>query len=77
MSLGTESSPAKPISTERAATRLVDGRRPSVLQQWGSPQTFSGCAQGSAGTVAARIKTPCAIPAGESENNYLSLTFEF
>ena len=36
---------------------LVGGRRPSVLQRWGvwgSPQTVSGCAQGAAGTVAAR-----------------------
>ena len=28
--------PAKPISTEQVATRLVGGRRPSVLQRWGS-----------------------------------------
>ena len=28
--------PAKPICTEHAATRLVGGRRPSVLQRWGS-----------------------------------------
>lgn len=28
--------PAKPICTVQAATRLVGGRRPSVLQQWGS-----------------------------------------
>ena len=27
---------AKPICTEQAATRLVGGRRPSVLQRWGS-----------------------------------------
>ena len=49
--------PAKPICTVQAATRLVGGRRPSVLQRWGvwgSPQTVSGCAQGAAGTVAAR-----------------------
>lgn len=49
--------PAKPICTEQAAMRLVGGRRPSVLQRWGvwgSPQTVSGCAQGAAGTVAAR-----------------------
>lgn len=76
MSLGTESAPSKPIRTEQAATRLVDGSRPSVLQQWGYPQTVSCCVQGSAGTVVVRIKTPCAIPAGESENNYPSLTFE-
>ena len=32
---------------------LVGGRRPSVLQRWGSgvSQTVSGCAQGAAGTV--------------------------
>ena len=49
--------PAKPISTEQVATRLVGGRRPSVLQRWGSgvPQTVSGSAQGAAGTVAARF----------------------
>lgn len=44
--------PAKPICTVQAATRLVGGRRPSVLQRWGvwgSPQTVSGCAQGAAG----------------------------
>nr|AYU70390.1 hypothetical protein D0362_00188 [Escherichia coli] len=49
--------PAKPICTVQAATRLVGGRRPSVLQRWGSgvlPETVSGCAQGAAGTVAAR-----------------------
>ncbi|MCB7034078.1 rep protein, partial [Escherichia coli] len=28
--------PAKPICTVQAATRLVGGRRPSVLQRWGS-----------------------------------------
>ena len=28
--------PAKPICTEQAAMRLVGGRRPSVLQRWGS-----------------------------------------
>ncbi|MDF9148579.1 hypothetical protein OU540_27090, partial [Escherichia coli] len=28
--------PAKPISTEQEATRLGGGRRPSVLQRWGS-----------------------------------------
>lgn len=28
--------PAKPICTEQAATRLVGGRRPSVLPRWGS-----------------------------------------
>ncbi|EEW8596849.1 rep protein [Escherichia coli] len=28
--------PAKPICTEQAATRLAGGRRPSVLQRWGS-----------------------------------------
>ncbi|WP_234026007.1 MULTISPECIES: rep protein [unclassified Escherichia] len=28
--------PAKPICTEQATTRLVGGRRPSVLQRWGS-----------------------------------------
>ena len=28
--------PAKPICTEQAATRLVGGRRPSVLSRWGS-----------------------------------------
>ncbi len=28
--------PAKLICTEQAATRLVGGRRPSVLQRWGS-----------------------------------------
>lgn len=28
--------PAKPICTEQAATQLVGGRRPSVLQRWGS-----------------------------------------
>jgi hypothetical protein len=28
--------PAKPISTEQVATRLVGGRRPSMLQRWGS-----------------------------------------
>lgn len=28
--------PAKPICTEQVATRLVGGRRPSVLQRWGS-----------------------------------------
>ena len=46
----------KPICTVQAATRLVGGRRPSVLAMgvWGSPQTVSGCAQGAAGTVAAR-----------------------
>ena len=27
--------PAKPICTVQAATRLVGGRRPSVLQRWG------------------------------------------
>ena len=27
---------AKPICTEQAATRLAGGRRPSVLQRWGS-----------------------------------------
>ncbi|WP_289690328.1 hypothetical protein, partial [Escherichia coli] len=48
-----------------------------MLQQWGSPQTVSCCAQGSAGTVAARIKNPAHLPAGEGENNYLSLTFDF
>nr|AYU70442.1 hypothetical protein D0362_00241 [Escherichia coli] len=49
--------PAKPIARYRQPTRLVGGRRPSVLQRWGSrgsPQTVSGCAQGAAGTVAAR-----------------------
>ncbi|GHM57847.1 hypothetical protein ECZU51_65170 [Escherichia coli] len=36
--------------------RLVGGRRPSVLQRWGSVlQTVSGSAQGAAGTVAARF----------------------
>ena len=33
---GTASAPAKPICTEQAATRLVGGRRPSVLPRWGS-----------------------------------------
>lgn len=47
--------PAKPISWEQAATRLGGGRRPSVLQRWGSPRTVSGCAQGAAGTVAASM----------------------
>ena len=28
--------PAKPICTVQAVTRLVGGRRPSVLQRWGS-----------------------------------------
>ena len=28
--------PTKPICTEQAATRLVGGRRPSMLQRWGS-----------------------------------------
>ncbi|OLR89165.1 rep protein, partial [Escherichia coli] len=28
--------PAKPISRYRQSTRLVGGRRPSVLQRWGS-----------------------------------------
>ena len=28
--------PAKPISMEQVATRLVGGRRPSMLQRWGS-----------------------------------------
>ncbi len=28
--------PAKPICTEQTATRLVGGRRPSMLQRWGS-----------------------------------------
>lgn len=28
--------PAKPICTAQAAIRLVGGRRPSVLQRWGS-----------------------------------------
>lgn len=28
--------PAKLICTEQTATRLVDGRRPSVLQRWGA-----------------------------------------
>ena len=53
---GTAPAPAKPICTVQAATRLVGGRRPSVLQRWGSGvlQTVSGCAQGAAGTVAAR-----------------------
>ena len=49
--------PAKPICTVQAATRLVGGRRPSVLQRWGvrgEPRTVSGSAQGAAGTVAAR-----------------------
>ncbi|RKP89941.1 rep protein, partial [Escherichia coli] len=35
--------PAKPICTVQAATRLVGGRRPSVLQRWGvvgSPDGF-------------------------------------
>ncbi|MCX8265949.1 hypothetical protein OLZ34_24850, partial [Escherichia coli] len=46
--------PVKPIRTEQAVTRLAGGRRPSMLQRWGSgvlPQTVSGCAQGAAGTV--------------------------
>ena len=48
--------PAKPICTVQAATRLVGGRRPSVLQRWGvwGLPDGSGCAQGAAGTVAAR-----------------------
>nr|AYU70458.1 hypothetical protein D0362_00257 [Escherichia coli] len=49
--------PAKPICTVQAATRLVGGRRPvgvTAMGVWGSPQTVSGCAQGAAGTVAAR-----------------------
>ncbi|TJL30197.1 rep protein, partial [Escherichia coli] len=33
---GARQPPAKPICTERTATRLVGGRRPSVLQRWGS-----------------------------------------
>ena len=28
--------PAKPICTEQAATRLAGGRRPLMLQRWGS-----------------------------------------
>ena len=32
----TAPAPAKPICTEQAAMRLVGGRRPSVLQRWGS-----------------------------------------
>ncbi|TMR07689.1 rep protein [Escherichia coli] len=35
--------PAKPICTVQAVTRLVGGRRPSVLQRWGSgvlPRVF-------------------------------------
>lgn len=53
---GTAPAPAKPICTVQAVTRLVGGRRPSVLQRWGLgfSQTVSGCAQGAAGTVAAR-----------------------
>ncbi len=46
--------PAKPNRTGLVATRLVGGRRPSVLQRWGgwgSPQTVSGRAQGATGTV--------------------------
>ena len=44
---GTAPAPAKPICTVQAATRLVGGRRPSVLQRWGSgvSQTVSGCAR--------------------------------
>ena len=39
---GTAPAPAKPICTVQAATRLVGGRRPSVLQRWGSggPRRF-------------------------------------
>ncbi|MDN5180948.1 hypothetical protein LVK53_28290, partial [Escherichia coli] len=46
--------PAKPNCTEQAVTQLVGGRRPLILQQWGSwvLQTVSGCAQGAAETVA-------------------------
>ena len=50
--------PAKPICTERAAVRLVGGRRPSVLQRWGSgvlPRRFPAAPQGATGTVAARF----------------------
>ncbi len=45
--------PAKPVCTAQVATRLVGGRRPMMLQRWGSgvlPRRFSGCAQGAAGT---------------------------
>ena len=33
---GTASAPAKPICTALAAIQLVGGRRPSMLQRWGS-----------------------------------------
>ncbi len=49
-----------------------------MLQQWGSPQTVSCCAQGSAGTVAARIKNPAQFPQGKVKitTYLLRLSFE-
>ena len=49
-------SPASPFARYRQPLSLVGDRRPSVLQRWGLgfSQTVSGCAQGAAGTVAAR-----------------------
>ena len=49
--------PAKPNRTGLVATRLVGGRRPSVLQRWGSgvfPRRFPVAPQGAAGTVLLR-----------------------
>ncbi|EFY1546205.1 rep protein [Shigella flexneri] len=49
--------PAKPICTAQAAIRLVGGRRPSVLQRWGSgvlPRRFPVALKAQPETVAAR-----------------------
>ncbi|EFW7460503.1 rep protein [Shigella flexneri] len=49
--------PAKLICTAQTATRLVGGRRPSVLQRWGSgvlPRRFPVALKALPETVAAR-----------------------